>query len=75
MTLSEYKRKAVAIAQKDSAEGFKFHVWGNPFSKRIEALTGRAIADGLNMRERDEVELAWQNALKDSRPVGSFGHY
>ena len=63
MTLAEYKRKAVAIAQKDSAEGFKFHVWSNPFSKRIDALTGRAIADGLNMRERDEVELAWQNAL------------
>ena len=73
MTLAEYKRKAVAIAQKDSAEGFKFHVLSNPFSKRIEALTGRAIADGLNMRERDEVELAWQNAL--IRPVGSFGHY
>ena len=63
MTLAEYKRKAVAIAQKDSAEGFKFHVWSNPFSRRIEALTGRAIADGLNMRERDEVELTWQNAL------------
>ena len=63
MTLAEYKRKAVAIAQKDSAEGFRFHVLSNPFSKRIEALTGRAIADGLNMRERDEVELAWQNAL------------
>ena len=63
MTLADYKRKAVAIAQKDSAEGFKFHVWSNPFSRRIEALTGRAIADGLNMRERDEVELAWQNAL------------
>lgn len=63
MKLAEYKIRAVEIAQKDSKAGFKFHILRSPLSSRIEALTGSAIADGLNPQEVDQLELTWQNSL------------
>tara|TARA_R110001632_G_scaffold116261_1_gene227909 strand:- start:86 stop:256 length:171 start_codon:yes stop_codon:yes gene_type:complete len=54
-TLSQYKKLARAIAKKDTAQGFRFHVARNPFSEAISNLTGQMIAEGFDSRDRDAV--------------------
>ena len=62
-TLSRYKELARAIAKKDTAQGFSFHVIRRPFSEAISALTGQMIAEGFDLRDRDAVESTWELSL------------
>jgi len=62
-TLSHYKEIAHAIAKKDTAQGFRFHVALNPFTEAISNLTGQMIAEGFNSRDRDTVESTWEHSL------------
>ena len=62
-TLSQYKELARAIAKKDTAQGFSFHVIRRPFSGSISALTGQMIAEGYDSRDRDAVESTWELSL------------
>jgi len=62
-TLSKYKELARAIAKKDTAKGFRFHVARNPFSEAISNLTGQMIAEGYDLRDRDAVESTWELSL------------
>ena len=62
-TLSRYKELARAIAKKDTAQGFNFHVARNPFSEAISNLTGQMIAEGFSLRDRDAVESTWEMSL------------
>jgi len=62
-TLSQYKELARAIAKKDTAQGFSFHVARNPFSEAISNLTGQMIAEGYDSRDRDAVESTWELSL------------
>ncbi len=62
-TLSKYKELARAIAKKDTAQGFSFHVAHNPFSEAISNLTGQMIAEGYDSQDRDAVESTWEMSL------------
>ena len=62
-TLSQDKELARATAKKDTAQGFRFHVAHNPFSEAISNLTGKMIAEGFSLRDRDAVESTWELSL------------
>ena len=62
-TLSRYKELARAIAKKDTAQGFSFHVIRRPFSEAISALTGQMIAEGFSLREMDATYRTWEISL------------
>ena len=62
-TLQDYKKQARAIAKRDTAQGFRFHVMRRPFSDAICTLTGQMIADGFSLREMDETFRAWETSL------------
>lgn len=62
-TVLEYKKLARAIAKKDTARGFRFHVAHNPFSEAISNLIGQMITEGYDLRDRNEVESTWELSL------------
>ena len=62
-TLSHYKERARAIAKKDTARGFRFHVVRFPSSVAISALTGQMLAEGFNSRDCDAIESTWEHSL------------
>jgi hypothetical protein len=62
-TLSYYKNRAKLIALQDKKSGFKFHVNLRPFSKSIDELCGKVLADGYNLNDMNAVEKVWENNL------------
>ena len=62
-TLSDCVRRAKEIAKQDSNDGFRYHVNLHPFSDRIEKLTGKMAELGFSNKDRNEVEIAWENSL------------